>query len=126
MENAEQQAQAQLESILAMVAALRTADNDDEREAAEGTIRDDPLSIEVRGEWRPLGTAEEGASEFKIELCTGGPAVRIVGELNSYCEPEEARIEYQDWFTPWQTLASVNDDQSDALLEYCRVFCFVG
>ena len=125
MENAERQAQAQLESIVAMVAALRMAGHDDEREAAETTIRDDPLSIEVRGDWHPLDTECGEASEFKIELCTGGPAVRIVGELNRHCEPEEAHIEYQDWFTPWQTLAGVTGGQNDALLEYCRAFCFV-
>ena len=125
MENAERQAQAQLESIVAMVAALRMADNDDELEGAEATIRDDALSIEVRGDWHPLDTEYAEASEFKIELCTGGPAVRIVGQLNRHCEPEEAHIEYHDWFTPWRTLAGVTDEQNDALLEYCRAFCFV-
>jgi hypothetical protein len=46
-------------------------------------------------------------SEFMILLCTGGPAVRIRGELDRYSEPEKPRIEYQDWFTPWQTLPDV-------------------
>jgi hypothetical protein len=30
---------------------------------------------------------------------TGGPAVRITGDLADYGEPETASIEYQDWFT---------------------------
>ena len=124
MENAERQAQAQLESIVAMVAAFRMAGHDGEREAAEATIRDDALSIEVRGDWHPLDTEYAEASEFKIELCTGGPAVRIVGELDRYCEPENPRVEHQDWFTPWRMLDGITEEQDDALLEYCRQFYF--
>ena len=125
MENAERQAQAQLESIVAMVAAFRMAGHDGEREAAEATIRDDPLSVEVRADWHAVGAEQSRATEFRIELCTGGPAVRIIGDLDQYCEPENPRVEYQDWFTPWRILASVTDEQNDALLEYCRAFCFV-
>ena len=125
MENSEQQAHAQLESIVAMIAALRMAIDDEQRETAETRIQEDPLSVEVRADWHAVGAEQSSATEFKIELCTGGPAVRIIGDLDQYCEPENPRIEYQDWFTPWRTLASVNDEQNDALLEYCRVFCFV-
>jgi len=31
---------------------------------------------------------------------TGGPAVRIRGQLDGNGEPKDAHIEYQDWFTP--------------------------
>ncbi|MDR6858912.1 hypothetical protein J2W96_005244 [Variovorax guangxiensis] len=40
--------------------------------------------------------------EFEILLCTGGPTVRIVGDLDHHGEPDRARIEYQDWFEPWR------------------------
>ena len=125
MENSEQQAHTQLESIVAMIAALRTAADDEQREAAETRIQEDPLSVEVRADWHTVGAEQSRVTEFRIELCTGGPAVRIIGDLDQYCEPENPRVEYQDWFTPWRTLASVTDEQNDALLEYCRVFCFV-
>jgi hypothetical protein len=125
-ENAKQQALAQLESIVEMIGALRVASNDEEREAAQTRIEEDPLSVEVRGDWHAPGAVQARATEFKIELCTGGPAVRIVGELDQYCEPEKPRIEYQDWFTPWQTLRGVSEEEDDALLEYCRVFYFAN
>ena len=111
-ENAKQQAQAQLESIVAMIAALRTAGNDEEREVAQTRIEEDPLSVEVRGEWHAPGGDGAKPSEFMILLCTGGPAVRIIGELNQFGEPDEARIEYQDWFTPWQTLFDASGEES--------------
>jgi hypothetical protein len=59
-----------------------------------------------------------------ILLCTGGPAVRIRGELDRYSEPEKPRIEYQDWFTPWQTLPGLSDEGNDALFEYSRQFYY--
>ena len=43
--------------------------------------------------------------EFEILLCTGGPACRIVGDLDESCQPSSARIEHQDWGTPWTELS---------------------
>jgi hypothetical protein len=94
MENSEQQAHAQLESIVAMIAALRMAIDDEQRETAETRIQEDPLSVEVRADWHAVGAEQSSATEFRIELCTGGPAVRIIGDLDQYCEPENPRIEY--------------------------------
>ena len=82
MENSEQQAHTQLESIVAMIAALRTAAGDEQREAAETRIQEDPLSVEVRADWHAVGAEQSSATEFRIELCTGGPAVRIIGDLS--------------------------------------------
>jgi len=123
-EHAIQQALAQLESLVGMVKALRTAGNDEEREAAQTRIEEDPLSVEVRGAWHPVGGEGAKPIEFMILLCTGGPAVRICGELDRYSEPEKPRIEYQDWFTPWQNLPDVSEDENGALVEYCRLFYF--
>jgi hypothetical protein len=124
MENAKQQALAQLRSICEMVTALGAAGNDGEREAAQTRIEEDPLSVEVRGDWHAPGSEGSKPSEFMILLCTGGPAVRIRGELDRYSEPEKPRVEYQDWFTPWQGLPDVSDDENGALVEYCRLFYF--
>jgi len=124
MDNAEKQAQAQLDSIVEMIAALRTARSDEEREAAQTRIEEDPLSVEVRGDWHAPGGEGAKPSEFMILLCTGGPAVRIRGELDRYSEPEKPRIEYQDWFTPWRELPVATDEGNDALLDYCRQFYF--
>lgn len=71
----------------------------DEDEARD-RIMEDPLSVEVRSDWTTPGE-ELTPSEFMVLLCTGGPAVRIVGELDQYGEPCRAWMEYQDWGTPW-------------------------
>jgi hypothetical protein len=84
-------------------------------------IQEDPLSIEVRSSWVSLGDVLS-ADEFRILLCTGGPAVQIVGELDRR-EPVRAWIEYQDWGTPWTQYFNADND---TLLAYCREFYFGG
>jgi hypothetical protein len=101
--HAKEQGQAQFDSIKEMVEALQNAQNllgDDDTDDASQRIQEDALSVEVRSGWcspGELGAAEE----YTILLCTGGPAVRIIGSLNECCEPESARMEVQDWFQPW-------------------------
>lgn len=98
----------------------RAAGDCPDREEAEQRIHEDPLSIEVRSDW--VSNKEEmEPAEFKILLATGGPAVRIIGELDQYKQPSSARLQVQDWFTPWTEY--VNAD-SDTLLTYCRCFYF--
>lgn len=92
----------------------------EDRESAEDRIREDPLTIRVRSGWVDIG-GEMEPEEFEILLSTGGPAVRIIGELDGNREPCRARLEVQDWFKPWSEYLPAN---SDVLLTYCRVFCF--
>jgi hypothetical protein len=124
MNDAERQARSQVESIVEMIDALRNAESDSELEAAQTTIYEDPLEVEVRGDWYAVGAHHSNTSEFKILLCTGGPAVRIVGDLNEYDEPESATVQHQDWFTPWEPLHGLADAEDEAVLEYCRQFYF--
>lgn len=91
---------------------------DDAREA----IQDDPLSVQVRSGWVTPGEEME-AEEFEILLTTGGPALRIVGELDQYKQPCRAWLEYQDWFTPWTEYHGDAISNSD-LLTYCQQFYF--
>ena len=121
-ERAEDQARAQLDSIIEMVQALDTED-DDAREAAEQTIQEDALSVQVRSGWYSPGTTPE-AEEYEILLCTGGPAVRITGQLGRYNEPDTARIEYQDWFTPWTEFLDTSAEEGEAVLTYAQQFFF--
>lgn len=88
-ENAEE-----LEELLS--AAGDCTDEDEARDR----IMEDPLEVQVRSDWTNPGE-ELTPSEFMVLLCTGGPAVRIVGELDQYGEPCRAWLEYQDWGTPW-------------------------
>lgn len=94
-----------------------------DREDAERRIHEDPLEVEVRSGWYAPGTTPEPPAEFLVLLCAGGPAVRIVGDLDEYGVPERARIEYQDWGTPWTEYA-VYDADKETLLTYCRQFYF--
>lgn len=89
-------------------------------EEARERILEDPLSVDVRSGW--VASKEDmEPEEFCILLCTGGPAVRIVGELDRG-EPSRAWIEYQDWFKPWTQL--FGEIEQDTLLTYCRQFYF--
>ena len=90
-------------------------------EAARQAITEDPLSVQVRSDWHDVDRPGE-ASEFCILLCTGGPACRIVGELEND-EPFSARIEYQDWGTPW-TDYQLSSEEMEDVLTYCRCFYF--
>jgi hypothetical protein len=90
------------------------------REDAEQRIQEDPLSVEVRSGWVPVGEIGE-AEEFCILLGTGGPAVRIRGELGEYNEPRRSWLETQDWGTPWTQYFNV---ETETLLTYCRQFYF--
>lgn len=93
-------------------------------EDAEEAIQQDPLEVSVRSGWSSPGETME-PEEFCILLCTGGPAVRIRGELDQYSQPCRAWVEYQDWFTPWTEYHGENLDR-DALLTYCQQFYFGG
>jgi len=128
---AKDQAKAQYESIREMVEAmemanageLRHADwktEDDVREA----IQEDPLEVSVRGGWCSPGSEEAAVPcEYKILLCTGGPAVRITGRLGMHNEPVDATLEHQDWFTPWVKYDDEDVDEN-ILLAYAREFYF--
>lgn len=124
---AKQQAMAQFKSISAMMKDWRKAQKAQDQEAiehAEQVIHEDPLSVQVRDGWRNPGEKGE-PEEFSILLCTGGPAVRIIGELDDYNEPSSAVIQYQDWGTPWPDWAiSRRDGPQAIILDYCRCFYF--
>lgn len=132
LSHSEQQAQAQLAGIREMVAALKKAESgtgeDNARddlayEDAEQTIHEDPLSVEVRSAWHEPGKEpEQGEGEFCILLCTGGPACRIIGRLDRG-EPETARLEHQDWGTPWTEWRMTQEEEED-VLRYCQCFYF--
>mgnify|MGYP001591990335 CR=1 FL=1 len=90
-------------------------------DAVRERIQESPLSVQVRSGWAEPG-AEMIAEEFEILLSTGGPALRILGELDEHKQPHRAWLEYQDCGTPW-THHYVKDF-SDTLLTFCRQFYF--
>lgn len=85
-----------------MKSQLTQIANDCESEdEAQERIRQDALEVKVRSEWHYPGDEDVKPDQFYILLCTGGPAIRIIGELDEYGQPVRAWLEYQDWGTPW-------------------------
>ena len=134
--NAIDQARAQVSSIRELVATLkRTRDaynaaglDDDSSayEEAREAILQDSLDLQVRSCWHTPGNGEQpmlAGGEFMLLLATGGPACRIVGDLDDNVEPENPRIEYQDWGTPW-TDYSLSEEEAADVLAYCAEYYF--
>ena len=118
------QARSQLEAICELVAAYQTIhekDGDDSEALEE--IYSNVLEVSVRSDWQAPGSLFE-PNEYQLLLCWGGPAVRVIGELDCG-DPSTARLEYQDWFTPWRELPT-SAEETEALIDYARFFSFVS
>jgi hypothetical protein len=138
LSHSEQQAVNQLESITEMVQALMwfmgdqegdhpkiDGDTIEDEDTARERILEDALEVSVRSGWYSLNDGADcrKPAEFYILLCTGGPACRIIGELDEHGYPTSARIEHQDWGTPW-TEYRVNAADEDVLKTYAQQFYF--
>jgi hypothetical protein len=150
--HAYEQAKAKLQSIVRLVTALEvdydrmdelreeSSLNDEEQQELEeleenaagytnreevlDDIESDPLSVEVRDDWRSPSDDSGDPVEFKILLCWGGPAVQIIGELGRHSIPENPHLQYQDWGTPWADYINMTDEEREALQTYCEQFYF--
>lgn len=91
-------------------------DEDDALEAVQG----DALSVEVRSDWHTPGDSSED-TEYCILLSTGGPATRIIGDLDQWKQPVSATLQVQDWGTPWTDYHGADED---TLLAYAQCFHF--
>lgn len=116
------QANADALSELEELAELENQAGDCESEDdARERIEEDPLSIEIRSDWVNPGE-ELTPCEFRIVLCTGGPHVEIVGDLNQYSEPTSCRVIYKDW----GDRGELYDFDHAIVLRYCQCFYFGG
>jgi len=91
----------------------------DVADAIEESCREQALSVDVRSGWSTPGDLEP--EQFQILLSTGGPALRIIGDLAN-CEPSCSRLEHQDWGTPWTEWR--RDVDTEALEWFCSLFWF--
>lgn len=107
------------DELIEMTELLADAGECESADAARERIFEDPLSIEVRSAWTELGEPLH-ADEYCILLTTGGPAVRITGELCDG-EPRDARLQVQDWGTPWMDYLDV---EPNVLMTYVSQFYF--
>ena len=79
----------------------------------------------MRSGWYVPGDDAAKPEEFEILLCTGGPAVRLIGTLDDHEQPESVTMQVQDWFQPWTSFGPSRDDnEDDVLLVYARCFYF--
>jgi len=130
--HAERNAQAWMDSIKGMIAAMEKAEDERDEATFDGEtfdadgwrerIQECPLEVSVRAGWHNPGSKAED-EEFLILLSTGGPALRIVGGLGRYNQPENPRLQFQDWGTPW-TDFSTDGDEDEALEKFCTQFYF--
>ena len=86
----------------------------------EEACREAALSIDVRSGW-DCPSCELVPEEFQILLSTGGPALRITGDLADF-QPDRPRIQHQDWGTPWTEWR--RDVDHEALNWFCSLFWF--
>lgn len=137
---AENNAEGHAESILELYRASVALEEGAESVKIEGydytdadTIRERAeeaaLSVEVRSDWHTPGDSDSAKpTEFLILLSTGGPALRIVGNLGNYCQPDgDFTMQHQDWGTPWtdyEPEAAKNSDWTDALDWFVNCFYF--
>lgn len=91
-------------------------------DAVRERIQEGPLSVEVRSGWYAPG-GDNTPEEFCILLSTGGPALRLVGDLDEHGEPTRAYLQHQDWGTPW-TDYYAGEGSGAVLLTYARQFYF--
>ena len=103
-----------------------TGTPDSLQEAVTQYAQEMPLTVLVRSGWHFPGETDQQPEEFEILLSTGGPACRIIGELDrgsvawqSGCRPV---MQHQDWFKPWTD--SSYDIDTNALLWFCEQFYY--
>lgn len=94
----------------------------EDADEARQRIEEDALSVQVRSDWVDPGEPMT-PGEFETLLKTGGPALRILGELDESGEPHRAWLEVQDWGKPWTHYWEKSLDE--VLLAYSRCFVFV-
>jgi len=88
---------------------------------AERALLESALDVGVRSGWTNPAEKLE-ASEFMILLSTGGPSVRIVGELDAHGIPDRAWIEYCNWGITWRELCAITSEERELILAYCQHF----
>ena len=86
-------------------------------------LREQPASIQVRSGWTNLCTEKFTPYEFKIQLSGGGPATRIIGELDEHCQVWSVQPQHQDWGTPWTDLI-LDKEQTEAVMWFANLFYY--
>ena len=103
---------------------LQESNDYNQQDELRESILNNALSVEFRSGWYSSPEDEKKAEEFRILLAWGGPALRIIGELDDY-GPVNPKLQFQDWGTLWTDL-EITEDQQEALNWFCNCFYFGG
>ena len=123
---AKEMAQSCFDSIKEMMERYQNTDSNNTEliDKIRQEVEETAYSVQVRSDWHTPGDEDfSKPTEYQLELAGGGPAVRIIGDLGSYGDPETAKIEYQDWFTEWQELRLDSEDE-DILVDFAKCYYF--
>ena len=116
-DHAESNARGWLQSIHEMVGRLVAADEADDQDGKDELqfeITESVLSVQTRNTaWHSVGAVPEVGEddEFEILLSTGGPALRVFGELDQFNQPMNIELQKQDWGTPWTSMVLTDEDR---------------
>lgn len=86
--------------------AYREHDTADENRQGEiiDEMMERPLSVQIRSPWYTPSEKVPAPAEYEILLTTGGPALRVWGELDNYGGVSSAELQMQDWGVPWRAV----------------------
>ena len=105
---------------------LQESNDYDQQDELRESVSNSALSVEFRSGWysSPESITDLRPEEFKILLSWGGPALRVIGEIeeNYAVNP---KLQYQDWGTAWTDL-KITEDQQESLNWFCNCFYFGG
>ena len=85
-------------------------------------LREQPASIQVRSGWHDSPSNFQ-PEEFKIQLSGGGPATRIIGELDNDGAIWSVKAQHQHWGIPWTDLF-LDDQQTIAVTWFASLFYY--
>ncbi len=101
---------------------VTTSEEEEEIEQIKESINNSALSVEFRSGWSTNFDQLE-IEEFKILLTWGGPALRVIGELDQYKQCENIKLQFQDWGTLW-TDYELTEKEEESLNWFCNCFYF--
>ena len=116
---------AHIERLIRLRDSCNNSNHHDWAEDIQQQIDEMPLTVDLVRSDEDNPDQDGNIVGYEILLCTGGPAVRIIGPLTSYDEPDDALLQCQDWFTPWQPVTVPHTTQM-ALQDFARSFYFGG
>jgi hypothetical protein len=111
------QARAHLEHIQELLQNLDNAETEEDRESSYMELCEYPLEIRTQKE----ETDYRMETSYIILLCTGGPAVRVYGQKDFNGIALSARLQAQDWFTPWEDV-HLTKNEHETIVDFANFY----